>query len=285
MRLVTYSNSGNGGRPSAGMLESGVVIDLAPIGYKTVISFLADGERALENAKRLETADGLRLADVKLHAPIPKPDKFICIGLNYRDHAIESGMEIPTVPTVFSKYPNAICGPEDEIVLPAVSKQVDYEAELAFVIGKTAKKVKAADWQDVVFGYTCVHDVSARDYQLATSQWTIGKTFDTFGPMGPTLVSKDEIPDPHDLRITLERNGDILQDSNTSQFIFGIGELVEYLSTVMTLAPGDVISTGTPPGVGFARKPPIFLEPGDEVVVKIEGIGELRNRCVAEQET
>ena len=171
---------------------------------------------------------------------------------------------------------------DDDIVLPKASTQVDYEAELAFVIGKRCKNVKAADWQDVVFGYTIVHDVSARDYQLATSQWTIGKTFDTFGPMGPTLVSKDEIPDPHDLRISLELNGKTLQDSSTKQFVFDIPYLVEYLSTVMTLEAGDVVSTGTPPGVGFARKPPIFLQPGDVAVVKIEELGELRNRCVAE---
>ena len=191
-------------------------------------------------------------------------------------------MEIPKLPTVFTKYPNAVCGHGDDIVLPSVSDQVDYEAELAFVIGKRCHKVKKEDWKDVVFGYTIVHDVSARDYQLATSQWTIGKTFDTFGPMGPTLVSKDEIEDPHNLRISLELNGEVLQDSNTSQFIFDIPYLVEYLSTVMTLEPGDVVSTGTPPGVGFARKPPIFMKPGDEAVVKIEGLGELRNRCVAE---
>jgi 2-keto-4-pentenoate hydratase/2-oxohepta-3-ene-1,7-dioic acid hydratase in catechol pathway len=160
---------------------------------------------------------------------------------------------------------------------------VDYEAEFAFVIGKRCRNVAKEDWQDVVFGYTCVHDVSARDYQLATSQWTIGKTFDTFGPRGPVLVSKDELPDPHNARISFELNGQVLQDSNTSQFVFDIPYLVNYLSTVMTLEPGDVVSTGTPPGVGFARKPPIFMKPGDVAVVKIEGIGELRNACVSDK--
>jgi 2-keto-4-pentenoate hydratase/2-oxohepta-3-ene-1,7-dioic acid hydratase in catechol pathway len=161
-----------------------------------------------------------------------------------------------------------------------VSSQVDYEAELGFVIGKRGKNIPADRWEEYVFGYTCVHDVSARDYQMATSQWTIGKTFDTFGPIGPELVSKDEVPDPHNLPISLELNGKVLQDSNTSQFIFNIPTLIEYLSKVMTLVPGDLISTGTPPGVGFARKPPVFLKAGDDVVVKIAGVGELRNPCV-----
>ena len=281
MRLVTYS-TGQG--PRAGIVLDGKVVDLGPAGYDDVVSFLADGEKAVAAASSLSaSADSPALDSVKLHAPVPKPDKFICIGLNYRDHASESGMEIPELPTVFTKYPNAVCGHGDDIVLPKVSNEVDYEAELAFVIGKRCKNVAKEDWQDVVFGYTIVHDVSARDYQLATSQWTIGKTFDTFGPMGPTLVSKDEIADPHNLRISLELNGQTLQDSSTKQFVFDIPYLVNYLSTVMTLEPGDVVSTGTPPGVGFARKPPIFMKPGDEAVVKIEGLGELRNKCVADE--
>ncbi len=281
MRLVTYSH--DGAAPAAGIVLDGRVVSLQAIGYADVISFLRDGDAAIEKADGLfSDPSSPSLEEVKLFAPVPKPDKFICIGLNYRDHAIESGMDIPELPTVFTKYPNAVCGHGDNIVLPSVSKQVDYEAEFAFVIGKRCKDVPAENWKDVIFGYTIVHDVSARDYQLATSQWTIGKTFDTFGPMGPTLVSKDEIEDPHNLRISLDLNGKTLQDSNTSQFVFDIPYLVNYLSTVMTLEPGDVISTGTPPGVGFARKPPIFMQPGDEAVVKIEGLGELRNRCVAD---
>jgi len=279
MRLVTYST--NGGAPRAGSVVDGKIVDLAAAGYGDVLSFLNDGDKAIAATRDLKPGPDAPSRDaVKLHAPVPKSDKFICIGLNYRDHAIESGMEIPELPTVFTKYPNAICGHGDAIELPSVSTQVDYEAELAFVIGKKCKNVAKEDWRDVVFGYTCVHDVSARDYQLATSQWTIGKTFDTFGPMGPELVSKDEVADPHDLRIRLELNGETLQDSSTKQFVFDIPYLVEYLSKVMTLLPGDVISTGTPPGVGFARKPPIFLKPGDDVAVKIDGVGELRNPCV-----
>lgn len=270
MRLVSYSHQERSA--ALGMVVDGRVIDLADIGYSGILGFLEEGDKAVRRAERFAkiAEEGPRLKDVKLHAPVSHPPKFICIGLNYKDHAIESGMEIPELPTVFTKYSNAVCGPGDPIVLPSASKKVDYEAELAFVIGRRAKKVKAADWRDYVFGYTCVHDVSARDYQLATSQWTIGKTFDTFGPMGPALVSKDEITDAHNLRIGFDLNGETLQDSNTRQFVFDIPYLVEYLSTVMTLAPGDVISTGTPPGVGFVRKPPVFLKPGDECVVWID---------------
>ncbi|HZS51025.1 MAG TPA: fumarylacetoacetate hydrolase family protein [Bryobacterales bacterium] len=275
MRLVTYSA---GGRTRAGMIGNGNVIDL---GYGDIVSFLADGERARERAMQLsESSDAatvLPLHAVQIHAPIPRPPKFLLIGLNYRDHAIESGMKIPDVPTVFAKYSNAVIGPGEAIELPAISQQVDYEAELAFVIGKRGRNIPADRWREYVFGYTIVNDVSARDVQMATSQWTMGKTFDTFGPMGPELVSADEIADPHNLRISCEVNGRVLQDSSTSQLIFRIPDLVAYISQVLTFEPGDVVSTGTPPGVGFARKPPVFLQAGDEVVVKVEGLGELRN--------
>ena len=259
------------------------IADLAAAGYRDVLSFLEEGDKAIGAAGKLAVnpGDTINRSDATLLAPIPAPPKFICIGLNYRDHAIESGMEIPELPTVFTKYSNAVTGSGQPIELPAVSDQVDYEAEFAFVIGKTGKNIPAEKWEEYVFGYTIVHDVSARDYQLATSQWTIGKTFDTFGPMGPELVSKDEIGDPHELRISLELNGRVLQDSNTAQLIFKIPYLIEYLSKVMTLVAGDVISTGTPSGVGFARKPPIFLKPGDEAVIKIDGLGELRNPVIA----
>jgi len=274
MRLLTFS-SGAGPRP--GLVSGTQVIDL---GYPDLVAFLEDGSRALEAARKLAAtppSSAHPLAGVRIHAPLPRPGKFILIGLNYRDHAIESGLSIPETPTVFAKYDNAVIGPGDAILLPKVSKEVDYEAELAFVIGRRGRSIPAARWADHVFGYTMVNDVSARDYQRATSQWVIGKTFDTFAPMGPYLVSADEVPDPHSLRIGCEVNGRVLQDSSTSQLIFRIPELVAYLSEVMTLEPGDIVSTGTPPGVGFARKPPIFLQDGDEVVVKVEGLGELRN--------
>lgn len=281
MRLVTFS-AGDRARP--GLVSGNRVIEL---GYPDLVSFLEDGERAREAAAKIAAAPAAPavhpLSAVRLHAPIPRPPKFILIGLNYRDHAIESGMAIPSTPTVFAKYSNAVIGPGEPILLPSVSKEVDYEAELAFVIGRRGKDVPAARWTDFVFGYTIVNDVSARDFQRATTQWTIGKTFDTFAPMGPELVSADEVPDPHALRIGCEVNGRVLQDSSTAQLIFRIPDLVAYLSQVVTLEPGDVVSTGTPPGVGFARKPPIFLQPGDEVVVKVEGLGELRNPVVAQR--
>ena len=277
MRLITFSA---GDHPQPGLVVNQKVIELP---YPDLVAFLEDGDRARQTALKLagnpSAAAMHPLSAVRLLAPLPKPPKFICIGLNYRDHAIESGLPIPATPTVFAKYSNAVIGPGDTIQIPQVSQEVDYEAELAFVIGRRGKHVAPAQWKDCVFGYTIVNDVSARDFQRATSQWIIGKTFDTFAPMGPELVSADEIEDPHNLRISCEVNGRVLQDSSTSQLIFRIPELVAYLSQVMTLEPGDVVSTGTPPGVGFARKPPIFLQPGDEVVVKVEGLGELRNRC------
>ena len=286
MKLVTFTH---GDRTRIGAVVGELVVDLsaaAPELPTDMVDFLAAGDAAMERAREAQTdADhALALNDVELLAPVPRPGKILAIGLNYRDHAIESGMEIPEIPTVFTKYENAVCGHGDPIILPTVSKRVDYEAELAFVIGKQAKNVKAADWDDYVFGYTCVHDVSARDYQLATSQWTIGKTFDSFGPMGPSLVSKDEIDDVNSLRIWFDLNGEVLQDSNTNQLVFDVPTLVQYLSEVMTLEPGDIVSTGTPPGVGMARKPPIFLKPGDVCTVGIEKIGELVNPCVAEDE-
>jgi 2-keto-4-pentenoate hydratase/2-oxohepta-3-ene-1,7-dioic acid hydratase in catechol pathway len=191
-------------------------------------------------------------------------------------------MAIPEVPTIFAKFSTAVIGPRQAIVLPRNSTRPDYEAELAVAIGKGGRHIAAERWQEHVFGYTILNDVSARDFQLATSQWTIGKTFDTFAPMGPAIVTADEVADPHNLRISLELNGKVMQDSNTSNLIFKIPQLIEYLSSVFTLETGDIIATGTPPGVGFARKPPVYLKPGDEVRIRIEGLGELVNPVVAE---
>jgi 2-keto-4-pentenoate hydratase/2-oxohepta-3-ene-1,7-dioic acid hydratase in catechol pathway len=205
----------------------------------------------------------------------------ICIGLNYRDHAAESNMAIPKQPIVFSKFSTAVIAPGEPVVLPATSTQVDYEAELAVVIGRRAKDVTREHALDYVLGYTCFNDVSARDFQFADGQWQRGKSCDTFAPMGPTIVTADEVPDPHKLSIKLVLNGQAMQDSNTDQFIFGIPELIEFLSQTITLEPGDVIATGTPPGVGFARKPPVFLKPGDNMEVVIESVGTLNSPVVA----
>jgi len=214
-------------------------------------------------------------------APVPRPGKLICIGLNYRDHAAESNMPIPSRPVVFSKFSTAVTAPGEPVVLPEASVQVDYEAELAVVIGRRAKGVSANRALDYVLGYTCFNDVSARDFQFADGQWQRGKSCDTFAPMGPTIVTADTISDPHKLSIKLVLNGQTMQDSNTDQFIFGVPELIEFLSQTITLEPGDVIATGTPSGVGFARKPPVFLRPGDVMEVVIESVGWLNNPVVA----
>lgn len=215
--------------------------------------------------------------EIQIEAPVPRPGKIICIGLNYRDHAEESGMAIPSSPIVFSKFSTAVIGPESAIELPAESSEVDYEGELAVVVGRRAKGVSSSDAMDYVFGYTNFNDVSARDLQFADGQWQRGKSCDTFAPMGEFIATRDEIADPHNLRISFRLNGTTLQDSNTRQMIFNIPELIEFVSRSITLEPGDVIATGTPPGVGFARTPKIFLNDGDIAEVEIEGLGILRN--------
>ena len=218
--------------------------------------------------------------DVKLVAPVPRPSKIICIGLNYHDHVKESGAEIPKSPLIFSKFNTCVVASEEAIVLPIGSEEVDFEAELAVVIGRHSKNIKLEDAMDHVFGYTNFNDVSARDMQFADGQWQRGKSCDTFAPFGEYVVTKDDIADPHNLRIQFRLNDETMQDSNTSQLIFKIPELVEYLSRSITLEPGDIIATGTPPGVGFARKPPVFLKEGDICEVEIEGLGVLINSVV-----
>lgn len=242
-------------------------------------------DQLVQNMARRETLPRgavLPLDEVLLGPPVPRPGKVICIGLNYRDHAAESGMAVPESPVTFSKYPTAVIGPEKPIVLPAASSQVDYEAELAFVIGRRAKHVPIERAWEYVLGYTNLNDVSARDMQFADKQWQRGKSCDTFAPMGPAIVTREEVGDPHRLGIRLRLNGETMQDSSTSQLIFGVDHLVAFLSQTVTLEPGDVVATGTPPGVGFARKPPVFLKPGDVVEVEIDGLGVLRNPVVEE---
>lgn len=234
---------------------------------------------AIPNLEQLPSAG---VDEVRLLPPVPEPEKIICIGLNYRDHAREAGLQPPKHPVFFAKYRSALTGPYEPIILPRVSAQVDYEAELAVVIGRPGRHIPESRALEYVAGYMAFNDVSARDYQFRSTQWIQGKTFDTFAPCGPYLVTADEVPDPHSLAVVLRLNGEVMQQSTTAEFIFKIPELIAYLSDIMTLAPGDIISTGTPPGVGFARKPPVFLKPGDEVEVEIEGIGTIRNRVVAE---
>ncbi len=219
------------------------------------------------------------VADAKYHAPIVDPQKIICVGLNYKDHAAESGSPIPKDPVLFSKYATALIGHGQTIVLPRVSQEVDYEAEFVIVIGKRGRHIPAKNALEYVAGYTVGHDVSARDWQLKKDgkQWMVGKTFDTFAPCGPLLVTRDEVPEPRNLAIRLRLNGQVMQNSSTNQMIFGVEDLLAYISQVVTLEPGDLIYTGTPPGVGAARKPPVFLKDGDVAEVEIEGLGVLRN--------
>ncbi len=282
MKFLVYSH--NGGAPQAGVLVNDHVISIAGCGYPSLLPVIEGGAAAAATiqAHLAQHPGGIPVSQVKLHAPIPNPPKLFMIGLNYRDHAIESGMAIPTTPTVFNKFDNSIIGPGDTIVLPKATAQPDYEAEFAFVIGKKAKHVKGADWKEYVFGYTIINDVSARDLQLASPQWLMGKACDTFCPMGPTLVTADEIANPHNLRIGLRIGDEVLQDSSTKELIFDIPALLEYMTKVITLEPGDIISTGTPPGVGFARKPPRYLRAGDVCTVFVEGLGELTNPVTVE---
>jgi acylpyruvate hydrolase len=312
MRLVTFAHRG---RQRVGLLENEQIIDVNrayaaslerrgeprpcaladAIVPAEMIGILEAGERALAAIR--ETAGSVRealgsggqtevlrrdgvvfsLSEVVLKAPIPRPGKLILLGLNYRDHAEETGQKIPEVPTLFAKYNNSVIGPGATILIPRATEQIDYEAEFAFVIGRRGHNIPRERALDYVAGYTIVNDVSARDYQFVTSQWMVGKTFDTHCPMGPALVLKDEVADPHALDISLSIAGEVLQKSNTQQLIFKIPETVEYLSQVLTLEPGDVISTGTPSGVGFTRKPPRWLRPGETVRVEIAGLGVLEN--------
>jgi len=242
---------------------------------REVFDLIERDASALDQAK--EKGWLVPASDAYWFAPVPRPGKLICIGLNYRDHAKESNMPLPEKPVVFSKFSSAVIAPGEPVVLPHSSRQVDYEAELAVVIGRHAKNVSADRAYDYVLGYTAFNDVTARDFQFGDGQWQRGKSCDTFAPMGQTIVTTDVITDPHKLAIKLTLNGEVMQDSNTNQLIFGVPRLIEFLSETITLEPGDVIATGTPGGVGFTRKPPVFLKAGDQMEVLIEGMGGLGN--------
>ncbi len=223
----------------------------------------------------------IALGDVRLGPPVPDPSKILCLGLNYAAHIAESGLERPTFPEFFAKFPNALVGPDDDVLMPAVSADIDYEGELALVIGSRAKEVAVDDALDYVAGYMVLNDVSARDLQMRGSQWLPGKVLDTFAPCGPLLVTPDELGDPQDLSLRTTVNGRTVQDSRTSAMVFSIAEGISYLSSLMTLEPGDIISTGTPSGVAFGMETPVWLKAGDVVEVEIETLGKLSNRFVA----
>lgn len=273
------------------------IVGVADEGQKFVDLVAADASFPPTMIDLLSIEDGLKqasaafeaglskelFAEGNLLAPVPVPGKVICIGLNYRDHAEESGLDVPSEPVCFSKFSSTVIGPDAAIELPPSSQQVDYEAELVVVIGKSGRDIPQDRALEHVAGYMNGHDVSARDWQIGRpgGQWLLGKTPDTFAPLGPYLVTADEIPNPENLRVQLRLNGETMQDSNTTQLIFGIDRLIAHVSALFTLSPGDVIFTGTPPGVGMARKPPVFLKPGDVVEVEIEGLGVLRNPVIA----
>ena len=242
---------------------------------------------ALGRLSQLKTADIEALPLVegtpRIGPPVAGTGKFICFGLNYADHAAEAGMEVPPEPVLFMKATSAIIGPDDPVILPRGSDKTDWEVELAIVIGKTAKYVSEADAMGYVAGYTVTNDVSERDFQLKRQgQWTKGKSCDTFGPIGPWLVTPDEVPEPKNLKIWLKVNGEMMQDGSTKTMIYGVPYLVHYLSQFMTLHPGDVISTGTPPGVGMGMTPPRYLRAGDVMELGIEGLGVQRQQVIAD---
>lgn len=295
MRLISFTHNGQT-RPGA-LSQTGDVIDLtvasagSPETMTGVLEAGLDGVRAaVERAEEREMRDraaaaesGLILPfdDVRLEAPVPRPPKVLAAGLNYRDHAEESGQPIPQRPVIFTKAPRCIIGTGQAIHIPRVSRAVDWEAELCFVIGKEARYVKAADALGYVAGYTIGNDVSVRDWQFHAPTWVMGKSFDTHGPLGPWLVTPDEV-DAGNLEVRLYVNDIEKQRSNTDQLIFGVGEIIEYLSAGMTLEVGDVVFTGTPAGIGGARRPPEFLKPGDTVRVEITGLGVLENPVTEE---
>jgi 2-keto-4-pentenoate hydratase/2-oxohepta-3-ene-1,7-dioic acid hydratase in catechol pathway len=278
-------------RPWAGVLTNGSVVHLGEAGIaagidlpRRTVSLLGEWEwqrkaaLAVEYATETDTGMYDRLA-LDRHAPVTRPEKVICVGLNYEDHAEESGGDPPDEPVLFSKFPSAITGPGEISWDPALTEEVDYEAELCAVIGDRAREVSEADAMEYVAGYTPGNDVSARDLQFADEQWVRGKSLDSFGPLGPELVTTEEIGDVHDLSIRAELDGELLQDSTTANLIFSVPELVSFCSRAFTLRPGDVIFTGTPAGVGIFRDPPELLKEGSEITIGIEGLGELTNHC------
>lgn len=288
MKLATFFD----GREKLGvMVSEAELADLstdARIANMDMIAALAAGEEFLTYAGSvLQDAPRVAIGDVRLMAPVPRPRKVLAIGLNYLDHieeAVKLGINVPDVPLVFTKAVTSVCGPYDDVHLPMVSEKLDYEAEFGIVIGRRCRHVRAEDAAQVIAGFVCVNDVSVRDWQMATGQFFIGKSFDTHCPMGPALLTIDEVGADPDLSIKLWVNGDLRQSDSTHKLKFSCGKLVEHLSTVLTLEPGDIIATGTPGGVGFAMKPPGWLKQGDVVKLEVEKIGTLVNRIVKEPE-
>ena len=271
MKLLRYGAPGN---EHPGMLDDqGTVRSLAE--FLPDINGVNLSDESLDRLRQVDVKTLPEVGQVRLGPCVSGVGKFICIGLNYSDHAAESGMEVPKEPVVFMKATSAICGPNDQVVIPRGSEKTDWEVELGVVIGKHAKYVDESEALDYVAGYCVVNDLSERAYQLDRGgQWVKGKSCDTFAPLGPWLVTRDEVPDPQNLHLWLEVDGHRYQDGSTSTMVFGVAHLISYLSQFMSLHPGDVISTGTPPGVGLGQKPPIYLRPGQTIRLGIDGLGE-----------
>ncbi|WP_313692402.1 fumarylacetoacetate hydrolase family protein [Halorarum halobium] len=282
MQFVRYTNGSNA---QWGVCQDDTIVPVAGLREEVSYQQLTDSGflRLVENAVKAAGSNSVAVDETRILTPVPRPGKIVCVGLNYHDHATEQDEDVPERPLLFGKASTSVTNPRDPIVHPADLEQVDYEVELGVVIGRTAKDVSASDARDYVAGYTAINDVSGRDAQFVDEQFYRGKSYDTFAPMGPSLVP-DEYLEPDSLDVACRVNGETKQSSNTSEFIFAVDELIEYISGITTLRPGDVISTGTPGGVGIFRDPPELLEPGDTVDVEIEGIGTLRNPVVAESD-
>lgn len=294
MRLVTFDHDG---RRHFGIADQERVTSLSALAlahgadasyFTDIVRYLSAGDLALEAARKLEQralrdwTHWVPISDVHLDCPVPRPSKIVAIGLNYRDHAEEAKLKLPAEPLFFAKFPSSITGPFDRIVIPHANPDIDYEAELAVVIGRRAKHVTTADASDFIAGYMVLNDVSARKWQFGDKQWTRGKSCDTFCPAGPWLTTTDEVANPHNLRISATVNGETVQDSSTGNLIFGIPELIQHITESVTLEPGDIIATGTPAGVGVFRNPPLMLKDGDVVEVTIENLGSIRNPVTIE---
>lgn len=288
MRFVQFTESGKS-RVGVELQAGGDVFDLSgsdPSMPDTMLKLIEGGEDLVKKAQAAMSSPNQRVikrADLRLLSPITNPQKVLCIGMNYVDHCTEQNQPIPTEPIIFSKFSSAIVGPNDDIAYPDITEALDWEVELTIVIGKAGKNIKEFDAMSHVFGYTVAHDVSARDWQMQKNgkQWLLGKTMDDFCPLGPAIVTTDSISDPHNLGIRCRVNGETMQDSKTNQLVFKTGALIEFISRFVTLRPGDIILTGTPPGVGVFKKPtPVYLKRGDVVECEIDEIGTIRNRIV-----
>jgi 2-keto-4-pentenoate hydratase/2-oxohepta-3-ene-1,7-dioic acid hydratase in catechol pathway len=281
MRIVSY-RSGESDRAGVeterGILDAGELLGEAPLSVRELLAAGRLGELAAADAAG---AEPLAAGEIERRPPVPDPEKIVCIGLNYRSHAAEAGLEPPAVPAIFAKFRNALVASGDEVALPRASEKVDYEAEVAFVIGRRAAEVPAEAALDHIAGYMLLNDLSARDLQFATPQWMPGKVFDGSAPCGPALVTPDEAGAHDAIEIRLELNGETMQEASTSDLIFPIPELVAHLSSWMTLEPGDIVSTGTPAGVGSVRSPRVWLKPGDEIAISSPTLGRLETRLRA----